>query len=32
VWRFEDPVEVPEGLVADAAVHRVVELQREQRS
>jgi 2-oxoglutarate ferredoxin oxidoreductase subunit delta len=31
VWKFDTPVDVPEGLVADAAVYRSVSATREDR-
>jgi 2-oxoglutarate ferredoxin oxidoreductase subunit delta len=29
VWKFDDPVELPDGVVADAAVLRDIELRRD---
>jgi 2-oxoglutarate ferredoxin oxidoreductase subunit delta len=31
LWKYESPVELEEGPVPDSAVHREVEIQREQR-
>jgi 2-oxoglutarate ferredoxin oxidoreductase subunit delta len=31
VWKFDSPVEIPSGPVADSHLHRDVEIQRDQR-
>lgn len=32
LWKYDEPTEVPEGLVADSAVFRVIDKLREQKS
>jgi 2-oxoglutarate ferredoxin oxidoreductase subunit delta len=32
LWKFDEPVELPDGPVPESAVYREVEIQREQRS
>jgi len=31
LWKFDEPRELPEGAVADSAVHREIAIEREQR-